>query len=145
MPNRPIIRVISNRDFIAAPTYATAREVSEMMCRRGHGAVVAVDSEGRVAGICTERDLTCKVIVAGRQADELRLDEIMTPDPVTISPDKPFGHALHLMFEGGYRHIPVVDANHRPIGVVSARDALSLEILHFREELQKREEIAEIL
>lgn len=69
----------------------------------------------------------------------------MTPDPVSVGPDKPFGHALHLMFEGGFRHMPVVDRHHRPIGIVSARDALGLEILHFRSELQLREDIAEIL
>ncbi len=69
----------------------------------------------------------------------------MTPDPVSVGPDKPFGHALHLMFEGGFRHMPVVDRHRRPIGIVSARDALGLEILHFRSELQLREDLAEIL
>jgi CBS domain-containing protein len=62
-----------------------------------------------------------------------------------VSPELPFGHVLHLMFEGGFRHMPVVDARGRPLGVVSARDALGLEIFSFREELRVRETITEIL
>jgi CBS domain-containing protein len=41
--------------------------------------------------------------------------------------------------------MPVVDARGRPLGIVSARDALGLEIFSFREELRVRETIAEIL
>lgn len=145
MPNRPIIKVIQNRDFIAASTATSVRKAAELMRRQNQGALVAVDADGRLAGICTERDLSFKVLAAGLSAEETTVGEIMTPDPVCIGPDKPFGHALHLMFEGGYRHMPVVDPHHRPIGIVSAGDALGLEILHFRDELQLREEIAEIL
>ena len=49
------------------------------------------------------------------------------------------------MYEGGYRHIPVVDRNRRPLGVVSARDALALDALDFGAELVRREEITVIL
>ena len=33
----------------------------------------------------------------------------MTPNPQTIGPDKPLGHALHMMYEGGFRNVPVVE------------------------------------
>ena len=66
----------------------------------------------------------------------------MTSHPVTISADKPLGHALHLMFEGGFRHVPVV-RNGKPVGVVSARDALGSEMLEFESELRQRDDIAE--
>lgn len=145
MPNRPIIKVIQNRDFIVTSTGTSVRKAAELMRRHRQGALVAVNAEGRLAGICTERDLSFKILAAGLSPEETTVGEIMTPDPVCIGPDKPFGHALHMMFEGGFRHIPVVDHSQRPIGIVSARDALGLEVLHFREELQLREEIAEIL
>jgi len=145
MPNRPIIKVIQNRDFIVTSTGTSVRKAAELMRRHQKGALVAVNADGRLAGICTERDLSFKVLAAGLSPEETTVGEVMTPDPVCIGPDKPFGHALHMMFEGGFRHMPVVDHSHRPIGIVSARDALGLEVLHFREELQLREEIAEIL
>ena len=48
------------------------------------------------------------------------------------------------MYEGGFRHVPVVE-NGWPIGMVSARDALSPEMQIFESELRFREEIAELL
>jgi signal-transduction protein with cAMP-binding, CBS, and nucleotidyltransferase domain len=145
MPHRPIIKVIQNRDFIVASTGTSARKAAELMRRQQQDALVAVDASGRLAGICTEADLCHKILAAGLPAEQTTIGEIMVRDPLTIGPEKPFGHALHLMFEGGFRHMPVVDLNHRPIGIISARDALGLEILHFRDELTLREEIAQIL
>ena len=48
------------------------------------------------------------------------------------------------MFEGGFRHLPVVEDG-RPVGMVSARNALGLEILQFERERQERDHLAEIL
>lgn len=63
----------------------------------------------------------------------------------SVTADHPLGHALHLMYEGGFRHVPVVDAAGRPLGIVAARDALGLEACQFGQELERREEITVIL
>ena len=68
----------------------------------------------------------------------------MTSNPCSIDADKPVGHALLLMYENGYRHVPVVEDG-RPIGMISARDALGPELQHFQSELERREHIKEIL
>jgi CBS domain-containing protein len=109
-------------------------------------AVLIVDAEdGTLQGICTERDLNFKVLAEGLDPNNTPIAEVMTRNPLAVAPDKLFGHVLHLMHEGGYRHMPVVDPRGRPIGIVSSRDALGLEILHFRNELQQRESLTEIL
>ena len=59
-------------------------------------------------------------------------------------PDRPFGHALHLMHEGEFRHVPVVE-NGRPLGMVSARDALGPDLKQFIGDLDTRDHIGEIL
>jgi len=51
---------------------------------------------------------------------------------------------LHLMHEGGFRHVPVVDQD-RPLGVVSARDALGPELEEFVSDLDRRERIGEVM
>ena len=84
------------------------------------------------------------MIAEGRDPAATRIAEVMTANPRTITPDRPFGHALHLMYEGGFRHVPVV-ADGRPLGVVSARDALGPDIQQFVAELDKRNHIGEIL
>lgn len=146
MPHRPIIKVIQQRDFLTSTPDKTVHAVAAHMKRYQMGAVLIVDeASGCLIGICTERDLTFKVLAEGLDPQHTPVAAVMTPNPMTASPYLPFGHALHLMHEGGFRHLPVVDPGGRPIGVVSARDALGLEILHFGAELQQRERLAEVL
>ena len=100
--------------------------------------------EGRLTGIFTERDALFRVVAEGRDPAKTRLSEVMTTNPRTITSDRPFGHALHMMHDGGFRHVPVVDAD-RPVGVVSARDALGPELDQFVSELDAREHIGEVM
>jgi CBS domain-containing protein len=106
--------------------------------------VIVVDEE-RIVGLCTERDFVIKLIAEGLSPDRTTLNEIMTPCPETITADRPLVHALHAMLDGGYRHMPVVDGSERPLGMVSARDALELEVLEIQRERERAEEIREIL
>jgi CBS domain-containing protein len=146
MPNRPVIEVIQNRDFLTSTPEKSVRAVASHMQSLKLGAALVVSPEdGTLLGICTERDLAFKVLSAGLDPNTTAVSAVMTANPDVISPEKPFGHALHLMHEGGFRHLPVVAPDGRPIGVLSARDALGLEFVHFREELVQREILTEIL
>lgn len=146
MPNRAVIKVIQNRDFVTSTPEKSARAVAVHMKQYHSAAVLVVEAEGgKLIGICTERDLAFKVIAEGLDASTTPVGSIMTPDPQTIAPDTTFRHALHLMFEGGFRHMPVVDPSGRPIGVISSRDALGLEIVDFGNELEQREALAQVL
>ena len=146
MPNRAVIKVIQNRDFLMSTPEKSVRAVASHMKSLKLGAVLVVSPEnGKLLGICTERDLVHKILAPGLDVNTTPVSAIMTPNPQTISPDKPFGHALHLMFEGGYRHMPVIAPNGLPIGVLSARDALGLEVFNFASELVQRETLAEVL
>lgn len=72
------------------------------------------------------------------------LAAVMTLDPITVHPDQPFVSALHLMYENGFRHVPVAESG-RPLGMVSARDALELEVTEFEATLLQREHLRTIL
>ena len=146
MPNRAVIKLIQNRDFLTSTPEKSVRAIAHAMKSYNAGAVLVVDAnDGTLQGICTERDLNFKVLAEGLDANTTPVSEVMTHSPMAIGPEMPFGHALHLMYEGGYRHMPVVDPSGKPIGVVSVRDALGLEMLHFRNELVQRDHLAEIL
>lgn len=146
MPNRAVIKLIQNRDFLTATPEKSVRAVAAHMKQYRAGAVLVVAPEsGALVGICTERDLAFKVLAEGLDANATTVGSVMTANPETVPPEALFGHALHRMFEGGFRHMPVVDPKGRPIGVISARDALGIELLHFREEVEQREHLAEIL
>jgi len=85
-----------------------------------------------------------RVVAEDRDPRATRLEEVMTRELRTIHPDRPFPQALRLMHEGGFRHVPVVEDG-RPIGIVSARDALGPELEDFIYELLQREQSNDIL
>ena len=146
MPHRAAIKIIQNRHFLTATPDKNVRAVAAHMRDNDEGVVLVVaPKDGKLLGICTERDLTFKVLAAGLDAVSTPVSAVMTANPQTISPEKPFGHALHMMHEGGFRHLPVVLPDGRPIGVLSSRDALGLEAFHFFRELEQKAILTEIL
>jgi CBS domain-containing protein len=143
MPQRPIRNLIASQNPVIAEADMTVIEAARRMKERRVGALLVM-REDRLAGIFTERDALFRVIAEGRDPATTRLVEVMSANPRTISPDRPFGHALHMMHEGGFRHVPVVEEG-KPVGVVSARDALGPELEAFVSELGERERIFEVL
>ena len=144
MPSRPIHQILSDRPFVGVSADTPVREVVRQMNALQRSAALATE-HGVLTGIFTERDAAFGVLAAGLDADTTPVGAVMTHNPVTLTEDRPFGHALHLMYENGVRHVPIVDANRRPLGVVTARDALQLDALTFGAELVRREEITVIL
>lgn len=143
MPNRRIADVIAGKTIVTAAPTTSIRDAAKQMCDARVGAVMIVE-DSKLIGIFTERDALSRVLVKDLVPENVPVSEVMTSDPMTITPDRPLGHALHMMFEGGYRHVPVVQ-NGVPVGMVSARDALGSEMSDFEGELKRREQINEIL
>jgi CBS domain-containing protein len=143
MPNRPVRQLIKNQRILTASASMSVAEAAAAMREARVGAIMVL-SGPQLAGIFTERDALYRVLAAAKDPKKTRLGEVMTVDPDTIGPDMPFGHALHIMFERGFRHVPVVE-NGLPIGMVSARDALGPEMEQFQAELREREHLEEIM
>lgn len=85
------------------------------------GSVLVTDDHGHLAGIFTGRDAVCRVVAAAKGAAETKLGDVMTAKPETMAPDKTAVDALRLMWDGGFRHIPVVKDG-KILGVVSRGD-----------------------
>ncbi|MGD9872236.1 MAG: CBS domain-containing protein [Thauera sp.] len=144
MPSRPIHQILSDRPCVCVPADTPVSEVARQMLAAERSAAL-VTEHGVLTGIFTERDATFRVLALGLDAETTPVSAVMTHNPVTLTEDKPFGHALHLMYENVVRHVPIIDAGRRPVGVVTARDALQLDALSFGAELVRREEITVIL
>lgn len=143
MPQRFVRNIIEDREPVAAPGNATVAEAARLMKEKQVGAVLVVE-EGKLVGIFTERDALFRVVAECRDARATRLAEVMRQNPRTIHPDKSFADALHIMYEGGFRHVPVVEDG-RPIGMISARDALGPELEDFIYELLRQEQAQDVL
>jgi CBS domain-containing protein len=135
--------IIENRKVITCTARVTVSKAAQLMQQSEVGAIL-VTEQGRLIGIFTERDALFRVIAPGRDAKSTHLSDVMTRNPQSIEPNKRFVHALHMMYEGGFRHVPVVNDG-RPIGMISARDLLGPELEQFVDEVRQREHIIEIL
>jgi CBS domain-containing protein len=101
----------------------TLQEAIRVMLAHNLGAVLVVDGGGKLAGILSERDLLTKVAPLPDPYAELHVEDFMTADPETVSPEDTLAFALHKMDIGGYRHLPVLSEG-KPSGVISVRDML---------------------
>jgi CBS domain-containing protein len=143
MTQRTIRTIIEQQEVVAAAASTTVAAAARLM-RESHVGAVLVVEEDRLAGVFTERDALFRVIAEGRNVEATTLGDVMTRNPQTIHPDNPFADALHIMYEGGFRHVPVVEDG-RPIGMISARDALGPELEDFIYELLRRNQAEDIL
>jgi len=143
MSNRPIRGIIENQKVVIANSDINILEASRLMKENSIGALLVCEKQ-RLVGMFTERDALFRVMAEARDPKTTSLAEVMTCHPQTVDPDKPLGHALHMMYEGGFRNVPVVE-NGKPVGMVSARQALGPELREFVAEMDEREHIQEIL
>ena len=89
------------------------------------GCVLVTDETDKLVGIFTERDVLMRVAGLVDDLAAATVGAYMTPDPVAVNPDLPVAHALHLMSVYGFRHLPLVDEENRPTGIISFRDVVA--------------------
>ena len=143
MTDRLIKKIIEDQEIVTAPADMTVSEAALLMREKHIGAVIVVENT-RLAGIFTERDALFRVVAEGRDSKTTRLADVMTRNPQTVRPDQPFSVALQMMYGGKFRHVPVVEDG-RPVGIISARDALGPELEAFVYELLRQEQVENIL
>jgi CBS domain-containing protein len=118
------VRKLRVRPPVTIPVDAKLGLALDRMVEQGVGALLVVDAGGKLVGILSERDYLRKVV--GLQADYARqpLRDYMTADPETVGPEDLLALALQKMDVGGYRHLPVVEEDGTPVGIVSVRDVI---------------------
>jgi len=138
-----IREVMEHKNLLTAPPETTVERAAQLMAKRNVGAIVVVEDR-RLVGIFSERDVVFRVVARGGDPRTTRLADVMTRAPLAIDPDKTYGHALLIMHENGFRHVPVVEKG-KPVGIVSSRNALDPEMEEFVVESQRRKHIRDTL
>ncbi len=100
-------------------TVSVKEAVASMMAMR-RAAVLVVDADRRLVGIFTERDVLTRVVARGLGPLVTQVGQVMTPDPDALSVTDRVAYAVNRMSVAGYRTIPLVDADRRAVGVVTA-------------------------
>jgi CBS domain-containing protein len=124
----------------AVPVEASVADAIHKMLDFHVGAVAIVDSEKRVAGIFTERDVLRKVSLSGRDPAQIPVRELMTTPVELATSETGPGEALITMVERHFRHLPVADNNGKLLGMLSIRNLLEWRIEDLSGELDSLEQ-----
>lgn len=141
MFSSPVRYVMDKRKLLLVAPETTVLEASRRMAAQGTGAALVMLGE-KLVGIFTERDAVYRVIAEGRDPAATALVQVMTISPKTIGPERTFGYAMMLMHENGFRHLPVIE-NGKPVGLLSARNALDPDLEEFVSESRRRSYLRE--
>jgi len=133
----PIRSVMERKKFITAGPDDTVSQAARLMARHDSGAVLVVEDH-RLIGIFTERDVVFRVIALGADPKATVLRDVMTAEPKTLGPTQSYGHALVIMQENGFRHVPVVEDS-KAIGIISSRNAMDPDLEEFVADQRRRE------
>jgi CBS domain-containing protein len=117
------VSVLRPKPPITVLPTTTVQQAIQVMLSHKLGALLVVDAGGKLVGVLSERDLLKKVAPLPDPYAELRVEQIMTPNPEAVTAEDTLAFALHKMDVGGYRHLPVL-RDGLPAGVVSVRDML---------------------
>jgi len=128
--SRHSVDLICEKEALSIGANATVREAVTLMVDRRVGCLLVTDDDGCLVGVFTERDVLNRV-----SEDLTRLDQpissFMTANPEVVMKRDSIAYALHQMDVGGYRHIPMVNSQRHPRGIISIRDIMRFICIRF--------------
>lgn len=126
--NSDTVAEAMSADPVCIDPHKSVREVLLLLkqCRSG-GALVCRD--GRLVGIFTERD-ALRLMAASAPLDA-PVESVMVAEPVTLRPGDTIAKAIRTMSVGGYRRLPVVNDDGRPVGLLNVVNVVHYLVEHF--------------
>jgi CBS domain-containing protein len=110
------------RDVLTVRPDQPVHEALEGMARLSAGTSVVMDG-GEVVGIFSERDVIRKVVLEGKDIDNVLVQDIMSSNLTTVTLDTPLDDCMKLMTDKRIRHLPVM-RDKQLCGIVSIGDVV---------------------
>jgi len=127
--SRHSISVLCPKAPITVESTSTVAKSIRQMVAEKIGCLLVV-TNGELVGVFTERDVLNKVS-SDLETLNQPVSDFMTTSPEAIKQEDSIAYALHAMDLGGYRHMPIVDDNGQPTGIISVRDILRFLCVRF--------------
>jgi CBS domain-containing protein len=113
---------------ITLPITSSLNDVVETMYKEKIGSVIITDENNRIAGIITERDIIYAAAKGLFKREDVKVEHLMSKNVITINEDGSIYEAIDKMRAHNIRHLPVVDNQGRPVGLISLRDLIDFSV-----------------
>lgn len=110
------------RDVLTTEPTATVFDCIASMVEHNVGSIV-VTEDAAISGIFTERDYLRRIVLRGRTSKTTRVEQVMTPDVICVTPDTSVEQCMQVMTTHKCRHLPVVN-DEELVGIVSIGDCV---------------------
>ncbi len=119
------VRRVGHRSPVSVAPSASIADSVKLMRRRSVGCLLVVEND-ELLGIFTERDLLRRVLAKDAAASfDDEISTVMTADPVVARADEALKVLLSRMYQGGFRHVPVLDSEDAVLGTISIKRVVS--------------------
>ena len=145
MAERTVFQSIPKRHVLSLGPQASVWEAACAMTRANCGSILVMEPPDRLLGIVTERDLMTRVLARALEPKHTPVTQIMTAQPQCVPPETLVTDAVLIMMDRGFRHLPIVGADRKVLGVFSIRDALPLEIGSALNQAEFNEQVNDVL
>lgn len=112
---------------VTANPSSTVLDIAKTLAEKRIGAIVLLDTDGRVAGIVSERDIIRHLARSGPSILSASVADVMTRNVISCTTADTISHVMQKMTSGRFRHVPVVDQN-RLVGLVSIGDVVKIRV-----------------
>ena len=115
-----IVKDVMNPDVKTTTSDVTVQEAAEEMKKHRIGSLVVID-DSKLVGILTERDIMDKIVAEAKDSSKFLVKDVMTTDPVLVSPHKDISEAADVMLHNRIKKLPVVE-DKQIIGIITTTD-----------------------
>ncbi|BCZ46563.1 CBS domain-containing protein [Clostridium gelidum] len=119
-----IVKDIMSNDIVSLNSEDSVERAAQIMKQFDVGSIPVCNME-KLIGIVTDRDITLRSVAAGGNSNQQKISDVMTPNPVTGTPNMDIQDAARIMSEQQIRRLPIIQ-NNNLVGIVSLGD-ISLE------------------
>ncbi len=109
---------IQSRPCTSISPDATVEQALNLLAQRGV-ACALVEEDGKLIGVFSDRDLLNKVALEWETMKYRPVRDVMTADPIYVYESDSSAAALCAMAVMGHRHVPVLDRDHKILGIVT--------------------------
>ena len=130
------IGAVTRRRLATIGTEAALARAAKMLSDTPVSLLVVCEADGTMAGVLTKTDLVRTFGERPESAASATSADVMTRDVVSCRPDDDLEGVLRTMSKHRHVHLPVLDTDARPSGVMEARDALRALVEHANFEVE---------